>query len=156
MAAAPLTKQRHFDNEEDFDTPAPLPAEAWKLIVNGEDNSYIRDELLENNDPAYWVEASKIDIDRNGHDDYIVMGRKIPLMGANVANVYIITNSGGGKYEMVLNEPAKALFISDKRDRHGVRRVETLRMTYLEFFGTSYFFDGKQYQFKKTVRSKIS
>lgn len=151
---APMTKQRAFDVEEDFETPVPLPAEAWKLIVDREENSHFRDELLEENASERLTQASRVDIDGKSEADYVVKGRGI-LNGANVTRFYIILSAGDGKFEMALSISTKVLFLSDQRDRHGARKIDTVSLTAVEAFERSYLFDGKQYQFKSVTVSKL-
>lgn len=136
-------RQRRFGAEREILNKECVPDKVWQQIVQCEDNESIRQQVLADNRPEAWVEASLIEISKNDVPSLLVVGRKSPFAGFNKANIWIFTRDGND-YRRVLSVRVFELEIIDEVV-NGYRSIKSFNFTASNVFEEVFRFDGRRY-----------
>lgn len=149
------TEQRHFSAEDEgVQRPVSIPQSVLDILVKDDG---VR-EVMENEDPPRktapesWFSASEIHLAGPNEKDLIVVGEG-SLSGANVVMFWVFRPAAGG-YDLVLTGSAHDLDVLNKRWQ-GYREIELSAESAVEFFSSTFRWDGHRYVKFRGVSHKL-
>ncbi|HEV2136817.1 MAG TPA: hypothetical protein VGR47_21535 [Terracidiphilus sp.] len=138
-------EQREFSAEDEgVQRPAAIPQSVLDILAKDDG---VRN-LMEDEDPplksipASWFSASEVHLAGPNEKDLIVVGVG-ELRGANVVTFWVFRPVAGG-YELVLTGASHDLAVKKTRWK-GYREIELSGATAVEFFSTTFRWDGTKY-----------
>jgi hypothetical protein len=138
-------EQREFSAEDEgVQRAVAIPQSVLDILGN---DRGVQD-ILENADPplkkppASWFSASEVHLAGPNEKDLIVVGEE-PVSGGNTARFWAFRPMLSG-YELVLSDSAHDLQVKKKRWK-GYREIELSGATAVEFFSTTFRWDGTRY-----------
>jgi hypothetical protein len=138
-------EQREFSAEDEgVQRPVVIPQSVLDILAKDDGAR----NLMENEDPplksvpASWFSASEVHLAGPNEKDLVVVGEE-PVSGGNTARFWVFRPISSG-YELVLSDSAHDLQVKKKRWK-GYCEIELSGATAVEFFSTTFRWDGTKY-----------